>query len=250
LADHVSDVERAKREGKLAVAFDIEGADALSGNLDMISLYYRIGVRHMNLAYNKNNQFAGGCLDTDIALTPLGRDAITEMNRVGMVVDCSHTGYRSSMDIMELSRKPVIFSHSNPRALCDHARNIRDDQIKACARTGGVVGVVAASAFLGSEDFPPAMVRHINYIVDLVGVRHVGLGLDSVLDPDELPKLFKLYPQAWPGASMEEQRKKKFGQPEILPQITDELLRNGYTQNDVSAIMGGNFMRVASEVWQ
>ena len=176
-ADRVSDVLRAKREGKLAIAFDIEGADALNENLDMISLYYRIGVRHMNLAYNKNNKFAGGCLDADIALTPLGRDAVAEMNRVGMVVDCSHTGYRSSMEIMEISSKPVIFSHSNSRTLWDHARNIRDDQIKACARTGGVIGIVSASGFLGTDAFPAAMVRHICYIVDLVGIKHVGIGL-------------------------------------------------------------------------
>jgi membrane dipeptidase len=249
-AERVPDVLRAKREGKLAVAFDIEGADALDENLEMISLYYRLGVRHMNLAYNKNNKFAGGCMDADIPLTPLGRDAVAEMNRVGMVVDCSHTGYRSSMEIMEASSKPVIFSHSNPRALCDHARNIRDDQIKACARTGGVIGIVSGSHFLGSDDFPAAITRHINYIVDLVGIKHVGIGLDSVLDLDELPKLLKLYPQAWPGTSMEEQQKKKFGQPEILPMITEELLRNGYSQSDVGAIMGGNFLRVASEVWQ
>lgn len=143
LAERVSDVRRAKREGKLAVAFDLEGANALNGNLDMISVYYRLGVRHMHFAYNKNNLFGGGCLDVDIPLTPLGHEAVAEMNRVGMVVDCSHTGHHTSMDIMEVSGNPVIFSHSNARALCDHPRNIRDDQIRAVARTGAWSGSMA-----------------------------------------------------------------------------------------------------------
>jgi membrane dipeptidase len=251
LADTISDVHRAKRERKLAVAFDLEGANALNKNIDMISIYYRIGVRHMNLAYNRNNDLAGGCLDVDIPLTPLGERAVAEMNRVGMVVDCSHTGYTSSMEIMESSTKPVIFSHSNPRALWDHPRNIRDEQIKACARTGGVVGVNGVGIFLGGNDTSPtAMVRHIDYVRELVGIEHVGIGVDSVIDPNEVPRLVKLYPEAWPDPAMHEVQTLAFAQPEQLPKLTDELLSRGYDDDSVKKVLGENFLRVAGQVWR
>ncbi|MER9076885.1 dipeptidase, partial [Mesorhizobium sp. M0904] len=250
LPEQIADIRRAKKERKLAVAFDLEGANALNKNVDMVSVYYQIGVRQMNLAYNKNNDYAGGCLDSDVPLSSLGRQVVIEMNRVGMVVDCSHTGYSSSMEIMDLSSKPVIFSHSNPRALWDHPRNILDDQIVACARTGGVIGVNGAGGFLGENDCSPAaMAKHIKYVADLVGIDHVGIGVDSVLDRDELPKLLKLYPEAWPNVTLDEMQKKVFAQPEQLPRLTEELL-NSFSEDDVLKILGGNFERVAAQVWR
>lgn len=249
-AEKVADVRRAKRERKLAIAFDLEGANALNGNIDMIVVYYRLGVRHMHFAYNRNNEFGGGCHDEDIHLTPLGHRAVEEMNRVGMIVDCSHTGYRSSMDLMEVSKNPVIFSHSNPRALCDHARNIHDDQIQACARTGGVIGINGVSRFLGSDNpSSEIMARHIDYVVQLVGAQHVGLGLDTVVDEEEGPKLQKAYPEAWPGYTSEDART-KFAQPEQLPAIAEILLGKGYSEQDIRGILGENFLRVASQVWR
>ena len=102
----VEDVLRAKREGKLAVSFDLEGMDALNGDVGMVDVYYRLGVRQMLFAYNRNNKAGGGCHDEDIGLTPFGRDVIREMNRVGMLVDCSHSGHRTTMEAMEASTAP------------------------------------------------------------------------------------------------------------------------------------------------
>jgi membrane dipeptidase len=155
LAETPADIARAKHDGKLAIAFDLEGTDALDGNIEMIAFYYRLGVRQMLFAYNRTNRFAGGCHDDDIGLTSLGREALAEMNRIGMVVDCSHTSHRSTMEMMERSTAPVVFSHSNPRSLCDHGRNIRDDQIRACAGTGGVIGINGVGAFLGEHGALP-----------------------------------------------------------------------------------------------
>ena len=106
----VDDVHRAKREGKLAVSFDLEGMDALNGDVGMVDVYYKLGVRQMLFAYNRNNKAGGGCHDEDIGLTPFGREVIREMNRVGMLVDGSHCGYRTTMQAMEASTAPVIFS--------------------------------------------------------------------------------------------------------------------------------------------
>lgn len=149
LVDTIDDVQRARREGKLALTFDVEGMRALNGDTGMVDFYYRMGVRQMLFAYNLNNQAGGGCHDEDCGLTDFGRDVIREMNRVGMIVDCSHTGYRTAREAMDASEAPVIFSHSNARALCDHERNIPDDLIKAAAETGGFVGVTGVSMFLG-----------------------------------------------------------------------------------------------------
>src|SRR5262245_8117529 len=129
----VDDVRRAKREGKLAVSFDLEGMNALNGDLGMVEVWHRLGVRQMLFAYNRNNLAGGGCHDEDVGLTPFGRDVVREMNRVGMLVDCSHSAHRTTLEAIELSAAPVVFSHSNARRLRDHERNIRDDQIKACA---------------------------------------------------------------------------------------------------------------------
>ena len=133
----------------------------------------------MLFAYNLNNEAGGGCHDTDVGLTSFGRAVIRAMNNIGILIDCSHTGYRTTMEAMEASSHPVVFSHSNARTLCDHERNIKDDQALACAAGGGVVGVNGIGIFLGEDDIrTPALIQHIQYYVDLLGIEHVGIGLD------------------------------------------------------------------------
>src|SRR5258708_24942518 len=181
LAGSVADVERTKREGKLAVAFDLEGSVMLEDDPAMVRLYHDLGVRQIHLAYNRDNSVAGGCHGSDVPLTPLGRRVVEAINRAGRLMDCSHSGYRTSMEIMERSTRPVIFSHANPRALKDHARNIADDQIDACARTGGGVAINGNGIFLGANDISvETLVRHVDYVAGRVGTAHVGLGLDYI----------------------------------------------------------------------
>src|SRR6185436_7899266 len=129
LALTTKDILNAKETGKLAIAFDLEGSEPLLGNITMISFYYDVGVRQMLLAYNKDNRASGGCMEGNIGLTDFGKAVIKEMNRVGIVVDVSHMGYRATMEAFETSSAPVIFSHSNPKGLREHARNISDEQI-------------------------------------------------------------------------------------------------------------------------
>jgi membrane dipeptidase len=115
LVDTIHDVLRAKLEGKLAVAFDLEGAVSLGKQLPMLELYHRLGVRQMHFVYNLNNEAGGGCQDVDVGLTDYGRALVDEANRLGVVLDCSHGGYRTSLDIIERSVEPVVFSHSKHR---------------------------------------------------------------------------------------------------------------------------------------
>jgi len=131
----VADVEACRADGRLGVCFDIEGGVALNGQLPMVQLYYELGVRWMLFAYNLNNALAGGCQDDNQGLTDFGREVLAEMERVGMAVCCSHTSYEASREILKAANRPVIFSHSNPRSVTDHYRNIPDELMRACAAT-------------------------------------------------------------------------------------------------------------------
>ena len=184
LIDKPDDVLLAKEHGKLGVAFDIEGMMGLGGELSMVQTYRDLGVRWMLIAYNKNNEAGGGCMDNDAGLTDFGRKVIREMERVGMALCCSHTGERTCMDAFEWSRNPVMLTHSNPRALVDHPRCVSDDVMKACAATGGTVGITGFGMFLADGDVSADnYFRHIDYAVQLVGPEHVALASDYVFDP-------------------------------------------------------------------
>ncbi len=149
LASSVDDIERAAASGLLAIGFDLEGALPLQQQPAMVALYRDLGVRQIHLAYNRNNSVADGCHDVERGLTALGRRIVAAVNDAGLLMDCSHTGRRCSLDIMAASTQPVIFSHSNPLALVEHGRNVTDEQIRACAATGGVVCVSGVSMFVG-----------------------------------------------------------------------------------------------------
>jgi membrane dipeptidase len=246
----VEDVHRARRQGKLAVSFDLEGMDALNGDVGMVDVYYRLGVRQMLFAYNRNNLAGGGCHDEDVGLTPFGREVIREMNRVGMLVDGSHSGYRTTMEAMDASASPVIFSHSNARRLCDHQRNIRDEQIRACAATGGVIGVTGVGRFLGPRGpIVEHLVEHIDYMVEMVGPDHVGFGMDSVFESAPSHQPFRRSRTYWPEAQYPDSGS-GYVDPEALPHLTQALLDRGYGEAHVRGILGENFLRVARRVWK
>jgi membrane dipeptidase len=247
LALSVSDILAAKESEKLAIAFDLEGSDPLLGNINLVSFYYDLGVRQMLLAYNKDNRASGGCMEGNIGLTDFGRDVIKEMNRVGMVVDVSHMGYRATLEAFEVSSKPVIFSHSNPKALREHARNITDEQIKACAKTGGVIGINGIGDFLGGTT-SELIVQNIEYVLNLVGPEHVGIGLDYVVDKQELIDYIEGHPDVFPPDKIKDYL--ALVEPEQIPEFTELLYQKGYSEQIIKGILGGNFLRVAEKVWK
>jgi membrane dipeptidase len=249
LIETVADIERARTSGRLGVFFDLEGGCALNDQVAMVEVYYRLGVRWMLFAYNKNNSLGGGCDDDDQGLTRFGRQVLNEMRNVGMIVCCTHTGERTVLEIMEHSGNPVIFSHSNPRALKNHYRNISDRAIRACAQTGGVISVVGIGDFLGDNDNrTETVVQHIDYLVQLVGPDHVGLGLDYVFDEQELRDYLKNNPQVFPPEKYSEGI--RMVAPEQTPEIASGLLERGYAPDAVKKILGENHLRVASHVWR
>ena len=245
-----SDIEAARQAGQLAVGFDIEGMNALADQPSLVRLYAELGVRWMLVAYNRNNRAGGGCHDEDSGLTAFGRQVLAEMATVGMLVCCTHTGRRTALDVMHSHPDPVIFSHSNPRALHEHARNIDDELIRACAAGGGVIGINGIGIFLGHNDASSAAyVRHIDHVVQLVGIDHVGLGLDYVYDQQELDDYVTRMRHTFPpGVGYE--RGVRMVAPEQLPEVVDALLSRGYRDADVEKVLGLNWLRVARQVWK
>jgi membrane dipeptidase len=246
-----ADIERAKAERKLAVGFDLEGGLPLNGRPEMVQLYYDLGVRQIHLAYNRNNAIGGGCYDTDIPLSAYGRKVVEAINDAGMLMDCSHTGRRTSLDIMAISRDPVIFSHSNPRALHDDGRNITDEQIRACVATGGVICVNGVGRFLGDPAAgTETILRHVDHLVEAVGPQHVGLGIDSCFEQglDEYPAgVDRAYWWPYYGTGPADLR---IAEPEQLPGITEGLQHLGYPEDAIRLILGRNMLRTAKRVWK
>lgn len=249
IVDSAQKIFDAQSKNKLCIAFDIEGSNVLNNDLAMVEKFYELGVRQLVFAYNNNNSAGGGCLDADIGLTKFGKELVKTCNTIGMVIDCSHVGFRTSMEIMELSSYPIIFSHSNPAGLVSHPRNIANEQILACAETNGVIGINGIGIFLGNNDVRTLkIVEHIDYVVQLVGSEHVGIGLDCVFAPDEIQTFVESNPNTFP-------EKNGFNnvavaQPEQFSEIGNLLTLRGYSEKDIDCILGENFFRVAKTVWK
>jgi membrane dipeptidase len=250
VAESTDDVLRARERGELAVGLHFQGTSPFEDELGWVELFGALGVRHALMAYNEKNRVGCGChVPEDTGLTEFGRSLVREMNRTGMIVDCAHTGYRTSMETIEASTSPVIVSHTNARALCDHPRCVPDDQIEACAAKGGVLGMTGLSAFLGGAGATPErLVDHIDHIANLVGPEHVGLGLDYVYDIETFDEFVARMPDPYPpGAGYRGMQQIELEQ---VPRITEELLRRRYDEKEIRGILGENWLRLCRELWK
>jgi len=252
LVDEIGDVEAARGAGKLAVALQFEGTRCLERNLDLITAFRDLGIRHNLLAFNNANSAGGGCADaSDGGLTRFGGRVVEEMQRAGVLVDLSHCGARTALDALTMAQRPMVFSHSNAAALAPSFRNISDELIRAVAATGGLVGISGCSGYLGSAaGLADAVVHHIDHVCSLVGHRHVGLGLDVVFDAAALNAWIRSRPDEWPVAADPDWPGFCYLMPEELPAIVDGLLARGYSNPQIEDILGRNWMRVCSAAWQ
>ncbi len=223
-----------------------EGTRCFERDLCTIGAFRELGVLYTLLAFNQSNSVGGGCAEgRDGGLTRFGGAFVREMQRVGMMVDLSHTGYLTSLDALAMATRPMIFSHSNAHALAPHYRNIKDDQIKECARTQGVIGISGASDYLGTpKSSAEAVFRHIDYIAQLVGINHVGLGLDAVFDRDAVNAYVRARPLEWPQATQPDWAGFHYLMPENLPDLIECMLVARYAEADVRRVLGENFLRV------
>jgi membrane dipeptidase len=250
LAESVEDILRAKAEGKLAVGIHLEGFRCLERDLNLIEIYYKLGVRFCHPIFNLVNSIGGGCADRiDIGLTNFGLKVIREMNRVGMLVDGAHAGYRTTLDMMEHSEAPVVFSHLGCYSVREHFRNVRDDQIRKCAGRGGMVGITSAGFYLGGLD-AETYFRHVDHVAQLVGAEYVGIGMDSMDRPELLQAYIDARPDEWPGREQGLWKPMGFIRPEQLIEVAELMVRRGYPEKAVRGVLGENWLRVCKAVWK
>lgn len=244
------EIQHALTHRKLAVSFDLEGSNMLLQDPAMVELYAALGVRQMLLAYNRDNPVAGGCHGSGMGLTRLGHDVVGAINTAGIIIDCSHASKRSSLETMAISQRPVIFSHTNIKAIFDHPRTIDDEQIFACAAQGGVIGLTGLGIFMGDpEASVAAFIRQIDYLAERVGTDHIGLGLDTEFHcVDDLPAGENAN-DWWPSEHYGQMDGHRQLQPEMLDTVAARLSFMGYAATDISAILGENFLRIAHATW-
>jgi len=228
----VSDLKKNKSEGKKSIFIGIENGYAIGQDIENVKRFAEMGVKYITLSHNRNNDICDSNIGTleHNGLSEFGKEVVKEMNRCGIMVDISHTSEKTSFDVLEISRYPIIASHSSVKELCNHTRNLSDTLIKAIADKGGVIQICLYHEFLtntGTASIKDA-VNHIDYIVRLVGVDYVGIGSD--FDGG--------------GGIKGLQNAGEF------PQITMELIRRGYSDEDIAKIWGGNLMRVMEAVYR
>lgn len=246
------DVRRINAQGKVAVLIALEGAEPLGNDLAALRLLHRLGLRMLSVTWARRTALGVGDWEHDSAggLTRLGRRAITEMNRLGIIVDVSHGSDRTTADVLAVSTQPVIASHANARALRDHPRNLSDETIRAIAGTGGLVGAVAVPNFIDAAE--PTITRwvdHIEHLVDVAGIDHVAIGADFYRYEREIHAaqgIAETDGAPFPGTA-------RFVFPgmensEHLPGLTAELGRRGLTESDLRKIYRDNYLRVMSAV--
>ena len=225
-----ADLYRLKSEGKKAIMLGIENGYAIGQDIKNVERFRKRGVVYMTLCHNGNNQLCGSAKynEKNLGVNAFGEQVIQEMNRVGMMVDISHAGEQTFYDALAISNTPIVASHSSSRALCNHPRNLTDDQLKALAAKGGVAQVTLYSGFLREEG--PATIQdaieHLNHMVNIMGIEHVGIGTDFDGDGGIIGC-----------ASASE-----------LINFTRCLLKERYSEEDIRRIWGGNFLRVMKEV--
>jgi membrane dipeptidase len=250
MAFTVSDIRRISKSGKIAALMGIEGGHAIEDSLPALRLFYRLGVRYLTLTHTNTNNWADSAGGISVrgekrhdGLSDFGKEVVREMNRLGMMIDISHVSDETFFDCIDASQAPLIASHSSVRALTNVPRNMSDDMLKAMAKKRGVVMVNFYNGFINTDYAKPGMpaptkaaetatlemlVQHFEHIIKIAGIDHVGIGSDFDGVDGKLP----------PG--MEDVSK--------LPNITYELLKRGYSENDIKKVLGENLLRTMAEV--
>jgi len=262
----VDDIHRAKKEGKLGIIFHFQGTLPFEDDIKTVELYHRLGVRMVQLCYNAEDLVGCGCgcaVEKDSGLTEFGGQAISEMNRLGIVVDCAHTGYKTSMDAVEASKSPVIISHGNPRAIHNNRRNIEDDLITAVARNGGVVGFNGFPGFVADKPRPTLddLLDHVDYMVKLVGAEHVCVGIDyfeyqsGAIDDETATAIYNMLLESGAWTKQDYPAPPWYypegiEMPEKLGNLTVGLHKRGYSKEEIQGILGLNLIRVFEQIWK
>lgn len=253
LATDVAGIRRAAATNRLAVVLHFQNTSPIEDDLDLLAVYHRLGVRVIQLTYNHRNLVGDGCLESrDAGLSDFGRQVIREMNRLGILVDLSHVGERTAAEALEASEQPVAFTHANAYSVHPHRRNLRDDMIRAVAKKGGVIGVNGYPAFVSASEAPTLTdwIRHVDHLVEVAGVEHVGIGMDLWEMSLAEYEYFLASGQWQAGDYPPPPYQFPINDARELPAITRGLLEHGYSAEQVVQLLGENWLRLFDRVWR
>ena len=244
LVTDVKGIEQANKECKIAIVLGFEGGEPLGRELQNLRNFYRLGVRLIQLTWNYRNAIGDGVGErSGSEISPFGVEVIEEMNRLGMVVDLSHLNREGFFHALEVAEAPAIVSHGNSCGMLDHPRNFADDQIKAIADQGGLMGILALPARVAKKDATlEDLLKHLDHMIKLVGVEHVALGLDFVKYDGPRTLKDQHHPTEKLGLI------KGLEEVEDLPKLIDGLSRHGYKEEEIKLILGGNYLRVLKTI--
>ncbi len=257
-----ADIYTAKEQGKTGIILSFQNASPIENELDRLGLFLALGVRVIQLTYHETNLLGSGCWErTDGGLSNFGVDAVREMNRLGIVIDLSHVGPKTTMDAIEMSDQPVAITHANARSFCGHPRNKEEDALKLLAEKGGVVGATSFANFLpkGFDSTVEDFVDAIDDMVERVGIDHVAIGTDSTHDqPLEFwhyigSQQGTKFPSTFADGSVPYTelsfQPKGIDSPAEFPNLAEALVNRGYSAEDITKLLGGNWMNLFERVW-
>ncbi len=259
LATTTADIRRAQATEREAIIFGPQNTEFLGKDLTLLGTFYDLGVRVMQLTYQRQNYVGNGCGERrDGGLTTFGRELVAAMDEFGIVVDLSHCGPMTAADAIEASRNPVVFSHAHPNALSPHVRAKDDDLLRKLAAKGGTIGITALSSFLYDPENPKSrpnlanFVRHVRYLVDLIGIDHVAVGLDfdETITYEKWEADHRKWPELQPGWSFEDRRALDLTSAAQESNITRALVADGFSDEDIAKVLGLNLLRVFDTVWK
>ena len=244
VATKAVEIKAAASNNKIAFILHMEGGRPIKQDIGLLRIFYRLGVRSMGLTWHWRNFIADGAREpTNCGLSLWGREVVKEMNSLGMIIDVAHVAKQSILDTLEISKDPIIDSHACCLSLCDHPRNLDDETIGAIVKNGGVIGLLFFSEYIDKKK--PTLERlvdHIDHIVELVGIDHVGLGPDYIDYFSE-----KRYAQLLK-KPIEKKYLKDLEDVTKMPNITRAMVKRGYSDKEIEQVLGLNFLRVYERV--
>lgn len=253
LIKNSKDFEQIQKDNKIGYILALEGSGSIGSDFSLLHNYYNLGVRSIALTHNKRNLLADGCAEKPAkGLSKLGIDFVEELNNLNVLIDLSHISQPSFWDVLDRIKKPPIATHSNAKSLCNHARNLNDGQIKAIADRKGVIGINFFSTFIDENKNNATINRlidHIDYIIELVGINHVGLGPDFLnYYIEDLKTLDEQLSDPFGDLSDSESNFEVIEDLTEFPKLFEAIQKRGYSDQEVKKIKGENFIRVFREV--
>lgn len=252
--ESVDDLLAARREGRLGVFFGLQSASCLEADRKRVRILHKLGLRVLQLTYMERNLIGDGCLEPENrGLTHYGIQVVRDCNRVGVIVDCSHVGIQTTLDAAHHSSKPIVVSHTAVRAIADNPRCVTDEMMRAVAGKGGTIGITPYAPFIRTDRTPTLddYIDHFDYAINLIGEDHVTVATDMFDGKTKVNWATPwYYPEITKGAGYSTRRVPGFARKSNLVDLVEGFLRRGWGRERIAKILGGNFLRVAREVWK